>query len=177
MILVAGIGNIFLGDDGFGSEAARLIAGRISSPDVKVVDFGIRGLDFVYALMDGYDATIMIDAVQRGRDPGTVYVIEPDLGEIEDPAGGIDAHIMDPLRVLALARSMGADLSNVVLVGCEPQTFGDPGEGRLGLSPGVAAALDRACRLVEVLIHRMSHARAFNCVEHHRDRGRAVGEA
>src|ERR1051326_3928754 len=104
MILVAGIGNIFLGDDGFGSEAARLIAGRISSPDVKVVDFGIRGLDFAYALMDGYDATIMIDAVQRGREPGTIYIIEPDLDDIDNALPGIDAHTMDPMRVLALAR-------------------------------------------------------------------------
>jgi hydrogenase maturation protease len=100
VVLVAGIGNIFLGDDGFGSEAARRIAGRISSPDIRVVDFGIRGLDFAYALMDGYETTIMIDAVQRGREPGTIYVIAPDLEAVNDAAPCIDAHTMDPMSVL-----------------------------------------------------------------------------
>jgi hydrogenase maturation protease len=161
MILVAGIGNIFFGDDGFGSEAARRLASRAGSSDVRVVDFGISGLDFACALMDGYDGIIMIDAVQRGGEPGTIYVIEPDLDDVDRASPGIDAHTMDPMRVLALARSIGADLQNIVLVGCEPESFGDPAEGRLGLSPAVAEALDRAVRLVETLVARMSSCTSF----------------
>jgi len=106
MILVAGIGNIFLGDDAFGSEVARQLAGRLKTPHVRVMDFGIRGLDLAYALMDGYDATILIDAVPQGGKPGTLYVIEPDLNELNQIEAAIEAHAMDPARVLALARSM-----------------------------------------------------------------------
>jgi len=107
MILVAGVGNIFLGDDAFGSEVARRLAPRIRLPDVTVIDFGIRGLDFAYALMRGYAATIMIDAIQRGGPPGTIYIVEPDLEEINHTPPEPDAHAMDPVHVLALARSLG----------------------------------------------------------------------
>ena len=138
MILVAGIGNIFLGDDAFGSEVARQLAGRLKTPHVRVVDFGIRGLDLAYALMDGYDATILIDAVARGGKPGTLYVIEPDLNELNQIEAAVEAHAMDPVRVLELARSMGTELRNIRIVGCEPETFGPDDEGQMGLSPCVA---------------------------------------
>jgi len=150
MILVAGIGNIFLGDDGFGSEAARRMV-RFTSPDVRIVDFGIRTLDLAYALMDGYESVVIVDATQRGDPPGTVSVIEPDLSELDNVPAVMEAHAMDPIRVLALARSMGADLKNVRIVGCEPETFG-PDEGALGLSPSVAAAIDGAIEAIGSLI-------------------------
>ena len=151
MILVAGIGNIFMGDDAFGSEVARH-AYRLNSANVRVTDFGIRGLDLAYALMDDYDATIIVDIVRRGGDPGTIYVIEPDLSELPY-AATLDGHAMDPMRVLALSRSMGADLKNIHIVGCEPETLG-PDEGNIGLSPRVSQAVGRAVEVVESLIGR-----------------------
>jgi hydrogenase maturation protease len=152
MILVAGIGNIFMGDDAFGSEVARRLAGRVKTSSVRVIDFGIRGFDLAYSLMDEYDATIMIDATQRGSNPGTIYVIEPDLDELDETKATIEAHAMDPVRMLALARSMGAKLKNIHIVGCEPETFGPDGEGQMGLSPCVAAAVDEAVLVVEELL-------------------------
>jgi hydrogenase maturation protease len=151
MILVAGIGNIFLGDDGFGSEVARRARHLLAADNVRVVDFGIRGLDLAYALLDGYEAVILIDAVPKGERPGTIYVIEPDLNGPNDSAA-IEAHGMDPVRVLALARSMGAELKNVRIVGCEPESFGDGEDGRMGLSEPVEAAVDEAIGLIRGLI-------------------------
>jgi hydrogenase maturation protease len=151
MVLIAGIGNIFLGDDGFGSEVARHLANRVTWPGVRIVDFGIRGLDFAYALLDGYEATIIVDATCRGGQPGTIYVIEPDLNEPHQAHPTVEAHAMDPVRVLALARSMGAELKNIRIIGCEPATFGAD-EGHIGLSPPVAAAIEPAVQAIESLI-------------------------
>jgi hydrogenase maturation protease len=152
MILVAGIGNIFLGDDGFGSEVARRMAGDFRTHDVRIIDFGIRALDLVYALMDGYDTVVIVDATCRDGEPGTVYVIEPDFDELESIPAVMEAHNMDPMRVLALARSMGAVLKNVRIVGCEPKTFGPENEGMLGLSPEVRAAIEPATNAIACLI-------------------------
>ena len=153
-ILIAGVGNIFLGDDGFGCEVAGRLARRSLPDGASVIDFGVRGLDLAYALMDGYDATILIDAVQRGGEPGALYVIEPDLNGPNEPAAQammIEAHAMDPMRALNLARSMNAELKRVLLVGCEPSTFG-PEEGRMGLSETVEAAVSGAVELVESIV-------------------------
>ena len=109
-ILVAGIGNIFLGDDAFGVEVARRLSARELPRNVRVTDFGIRGYDLAYALLDGYDTTILIDACPRGEPAGTLYVIEPDLenlGGPEDKQVAVEAHSMNPLNVLRLATSMG----------------------------------------------------------------------
>jgi hydrogenase maturation protease len=160
VILVAGIGNIFLGDDAFGSEVVQRMSARCGTADIRIVDFGIRGLDLIYALTDGYDSAIIVDALARGGDPGTVYVIEPDLNEISQVAPVIEAHGMDPLRVLAVARSMGAQLKNIHIVGCEPETFG-PDEGLMGLSPRVAAAVEPAIRVVESLIAKFATREAI----------------
>src|SRR3712207_6645350 len=103
-ILVAGIGNIFLGDDGFGVEVVRRLAGRELPAGVDVQDFGIRGLDLMYALGDGYDAAVLVDAVPRGEPPGTLSVIEPEPEADDVP---LDAHGMDPAKVLALAQQLG----------------------------------------------------------------------
>src|SRR5262245_3312019 len=151
MILIAGIGNIFIGDDGFGSEVARRIEQRPMTAAVRVVDFGIRALDFAFALLDGYDTVIIVDATQRGGEPGTIYLIDPDLNEL-DSNTGVEAHSLDPMRVLALARSMGAELKNIRIVGCEPESFGPSDEGRMGLSPVVTAAVDHAIEAIESLI-------------------------
>jgi hydrogenase maturation protease len=151
-VLIAGVGNIFLGDDAFGSEVARQMTQRMNLANVHVVDFGIRALDLVYALMEGYDMTVIVDATARGGKPGTIYVIEPDFMELESVHTAVEAHAMDPVRVLALARSMGADLKNVRIVGCEPETFGPENEGMMGLSPRVAVAVEDAIRVIQSLI-------------------------
>ena len=147
-ILVACIGNIFLGDDGFGSEVARVLASRRLPEGVVLEDFGIRGLDLAYTLLDRYDLAILVDACPRGATPGTIYVIEPD-----EHAGraAIDPHSMNPTNVLRTAKSMGATCP-VLIVGCEPADLG-PEEGKIGLSAPVAAAIEEAANTVERLIH------------------------
>jgi hydrogenase maturation protease len=160
VILVAGIGNIFLGDDGFGSEVARRMSERVLGRGVRVIDFGIRGVDFLYALLDGYEATIIIDTVSRGGAPGTIYIVDPDVHELTANGAAVEPHAMDPFRTLALARSMGAVLSNVRMVGCEPATFGPPDEGQMGLSACVSAAVEQAVDVVQSLITEMSRVAA-----------------
>lgn len=153
-ILVAGIGNIFLGDDAFGCEVIRRMSHRTWPENVRVVDFGIRGFDLAYALLEEYDQTILIDATSRGESPGTVYTIEPDLAGIETDnaqAPLVNAHGMDPMKVLSMVKSMGGQLKRVLLVGCEPETFG-PEEGQMGLSAPVEAAVSKAMTVVEALV-------------------------
>jgi hydrogenase maturation protease len=157
-ILIAGIGNIFLGDDAFGVEVARRLSACELPENVKVVDFGIRGYDLAYALLDGYDTTILVDACPRGEPAGTLYVIEPqltDLGDSEQRQGAVEAHSMNPLSVLRLATSMGGPLKQVLLVGCEPATLG-PEEGQMGLSEPVESAVDEAVKLIQSLITKIS---------------------
>jgi hydrogenase maturation protease len=153
-ILVAGIGNIFLGDDAFGCEVLKHLSVRPWPANVRVYDFGIRGFDLAYALLEGYDLTILVDATPRGEAPGTVYTIEPDLNEIEalDPhTVAVETHGMNPLKVLSLVKSMGGALEKVLLVGCEPETFG-PEEGLMGLSEAVQHAVPEAVKIVESLV-------------------------
>ncbi len=156
-ILVAGIGNIFLGDDAFGVEVVRRMAGVRLPNSVKVSDYGIRGFDLAYALQDGYETTILIDACPHGQPPGTLYVIEPDLKELdspEAPPATVEAHSMNPVSVLRMARAMNIELKNVLLVGCEPETLGGE-EGQMGLSATVEGAVDEAVKLVESLVERI----------------------
>lgn len=157
-ILIAGIGNIFLGDDGFGVEVAkRLLEGELPA-GVRVVDFGIRGFDLVYALQDGYETTILVDACPHGQAPGTISLIEPDLGKLDEPQQGIiETHGMNPLNVLRMAASMGSGLGKVLLIGCEPATLGGE-EGKMGLSPPVEAAVDEAVRMISSLAERSLQA-------------------
>ena len=156
-ILVAGIGNIFLGDDGFGVEVAQRLSQHTFPESVRVVDFGIRGLDLAYALTDGPQVTILIDACPRGAGPGTLYVVEPDLSSLDSPNTSqvaVDAHAMNPMNVLCMAKSMGAPLQRILLVGCEPATLG-PEEGQMGLSELVDNAVERAVTLTESLVTRI----------------------
>jgi hydrogenase maturation protease len=154
-ILVAGIGNIFLGDDGFGVEVATRLAEKQFPEGVRVVDFGIRGLDLAYALMDGPETTILIDACPRDAAPGTIYVMEPNLSAFDAPGNvAVDAHAMNPASVLRMAKSMGAPLKRILLLGCEPATLG-PEEGQMGLSEVVEQAVGAAVRLTESLVARI----------------------
>ena len=150
-ILVAGIGNIFLGDDGWGVELAKRLAARSLPPGVDVVDYGIRGMDLAYDLLEDWDAAVLLDAVPRGQAPGTLYVIEPD---VEDGDVAVEAHAMNPVSVLLLARSLGAPARRTLVVGCEPRTVPDLGAGDplVELSAPVRASLDAATDLVESLL-------------------------
>jgi hydrogenase maturation protease len=160
-ILVACVGNIFLGDDAFGVEMAPLLLHRQYPSGVEICDFGIRGADLAYALLGDYDALILVDAVPRGGAPGTLYLIEPELSA--DPVQGDEAgrlaiatHSMDPAKVLAFARALGACLPRTLIVGCEPTPLaGDHEEMRMELSAPVRAALAPAVRMVEELIEAL----------------------
>jgi hydrogenase maturation protease len=145
-VLVAGIGNIFLSDDGFGVEVVKHIdlttLPEEVRKDVTVSDFGIRGVHLSYELLDGYDALVLIDAMPLGEAPGTVVTFEPDVESID--ATSVDAHSMSPAVVLGLLVGMGADLPHVVVVGCQPLTL----EEGMGLSDPVTAAVAPAAEAV-----------------------------
>jgi hydrogenase maturation protease len=145
-VLVAGIGNIFLGDDAFGVEVIRRLAGQPVPADVKVADFGIRGIHLAYELLDGYDRLILVDAIARGSEPGTVHVLQPSA--IASSNRIPDAHGMEPLAVFDYLASIGGDPVPTVIVGCEPASMDD----EMGLSPAVEASIDEAVRVVLDLI-------------------------
>jgi hydrogenase maturation protease len=156
-ILIAGIGNIFLGDDGFGVEVARRLAEGELASEVRVVDFGIRGLDLVYALQDGYDTTILIDAFPHGKPPGTVSIVEPNLNDLQacsDEGGFVEPHGMNPMNVLRMAKAMQAPLEHILLIGCEPAYLGGE-EGHMGLSDPVEAAVSEAVKAIESLVKQI----------------------
>ena len=157
-VLVAGVGNAFLGDDGFGVALAGRLARRALPTGVEVVDYGIRGMDLAYAMQDGaLHAVVMLDAAPRGEPPGTLSVIEPDVDAV---APDVDAHAMDPVKVIALARELAPDgrLPRTLVVCCEPQTrmTGEEDEIVISLSEPVLAALDPAVRLVEELLEDLT---------------------
>lgn len=163
-ILIACIGNIFLGDDGFGVEVAQRLLRRQYPHGVQVVDFGIRGMELAYTLLDEYDILILVDAVPRGGAPGTVYLIEPDLSGMSPEKGvvagriALDSHSMDPVKVLAFARALGANPVRTLLVGCEPSPPGEGGgysEMQMGLSEPVRLAIDEAIRLIDSLVEKL----------------------
>jgi hydrogenase maturation protease len=158
-VLVAGIGNVFMADDGFGVEVAARLARREQPPGVDVVDFGIRGMDLVFALGEGYDVAVFVDAVPRGEPPGTLFVIEPQLDQLEGPVT-LDAHGMDPVKVLQLASTLGPVPKRILVVGCEPQVAmtGDEPELVGELSEPVRAALDGAVELVESVVREVVEA-------------------
>jgi hydrogenase maturation protease len=153
-ILVAGIGNIFLGDDAFGVEVVKRLSRRKLPDAVRVADFGIRGLDLVYALESGYETTILVDACPRGEAPGTVFVLEPDLKSIGAGDGLIEPHGMNPMNVIGMAKAMNVPLNRVLVVGCEPESLGGE-EGHMVLSQAVEAALDQAVATIENLVNRI----------------------
>lgn len=153
-VLVAGVGNVFRADDGFGVEVAKRLAGSGVLPDgVELADIGIRGMHLAYQLLDGYRVLVLVDAARRGAPPGTIHVLEHDLAAPTGPAA-MDAHDMSPDTVLALlgelARGLGVpqQVDRVLVVGCEPARMDD----HMGLSPPVAAAVDEAVRTVVDLL-------------------------
>jgi hydrogenase maturation protease len=156
-ILVAGIGNIFFGDDAFGCEVVReLMRERRPWPEhVRIEDFGIRGHDLAYAIMDGVDA-VLIDAVPRSMPPGSLYLIQPDLESLGP--GVPDAHNMSLVNVLRMVESLGGQTGRLYLIGCEPAVL-EREDGHIGLSPAVAAVLPRAIDLVERVVADLIYGR------------------
>jgi len=160
-ILVAGIGNVFLGDDGFGVEVVKRLAERKLPDGVEVADFGIRGMDLIYALHDDYEVVIFVDATPRGEEPGTVYLLEPEIEE--DGEVVLDTHGMDPVKVIKFARTLGARPGRTLVVGCEPQVVISRGESethpyeamQMGLSEPVRVAVEEAAKLVESLVEQI----------------------
>ena len=163
-VLIACIGNIFMGDDGFGVEVAQRLMTRRYPEGVQVVDFGIRGIDLAYALLDDYDTLVLVDAIPRGGSPGTLYLIEPDLSGMTPEKGveagrvALDNHSMDPVKVLAYARTLGAKPVHTLLVGCEPAPLSDGDdytEMQMGLSEPVQAAVDEAIKMIDSLVEQL----------------------
>jgi hydrogenase maturation protease len=155
-VLIAGVGNIFLGDDGFGVEVVRRLAGREMPEGVEVEDFGIRGMDLAYALQDDYKLVVFVDATPRGGEPGTVYLIEPEIEE--DGEVSLDTHGMDPLKVIKLSRALGAEPTRTLVVGCEPRVVlsgEDYDDMLMELSEPVQVAVEEAVKMVESLLEEI----------------------
>jgi hydrogenase maturation protease len=156
-MLIAGVGNIFLGDDAFGVEVVRQMAATPLPEGVELIDSGIRGVHLAYQLLDGYDVLVLIDAAPRGHPPGTVSLLQVDRRDLDEAtaavAGGqaplIDAHGMEPGSILKMLGSLGGQVARVLVVACEPESV----EQGLGLSEPVLAAVPRAIALVEQLMH------------------------
>lgn len=155
--LVAGIGNIFNGDDGFGVEVAQRLVSRAVLTDVRVEDYGIRGVHLALELLEGYDLLVLVDAMALGEPPGTIALVEP-IAE-DGGAEPLDAHSMDPRAVLAMVAEMGGEVGRVLVVGCQPANL-DEG---IGLSPAVASAVDPAVRMVEDLVTKPMAERNLPC--------------
>ena len=146
-VLLAGIGNLFRGDDGFGPEVVRrLIASGALPERVRAVDYGIRGMHLAYDLLEGYDALVIVDAVPGPGEPGTVVVLE--VGPDDLGAGELDPHGMAPVAVLAGVGELGGSLPPTYVVGCRPADT----EDGIGLSVPVDAAVPEAMDTVRTLI-------------------------
>jgi hydrogenase maturation protease len=155
-ILVAGIGNIFFGDDAFGVEVAHALASHDLPSMAHVADFGIRSYDLAYAIMEDYAAVILVDATQRGDAPGTLYLIEPNLNQLDDLNGElVNAHSLNPVRVLHMVKTLGGSIGPLYLLGCEPAVL-ETEDGRMELSKPVAAAVPEAIEMLQSLIARIA---------------------
>jgi hydrogenase maturation protease len=158
-VLVAGVGNIFLGDDAFGCEVVAALSRRTLPEAVRVEDFGIRSFDLAYALAEQYEAVILVDATPRGQPPGSLCLLEPEVeplpaSTLEAGAGWGDAHSLHPVKILQLARALGPGPGRLYLVGCEPGAV-EFEDGRMGLSDAVRAAVPKALELIESLLGRL----------------------
>lgn len=157
-ILIAGMGNVLCGDDGFGVAVANALIGRASPPGVHVIEVGIGGIHLVQALMDGYDALIVVDAVERGAPAGTLFVLEPDVPECApvqlegDVQAFADMHLAVPARAMVLARALGVLPRRVLIVGCQGANL----ELGLGMSAPVCAALERALERIGAIVAELA---------------------
>ena len=157
-ILVAGVGNIFRGDDAFGVEVVRELAVRALPKGVIVCDFGIRGHDLAYTLLEAYDGLILVDAISRGSEPGTLHALELEPTQWKNPPAAMLTHGIDLPNVFHLAKTLGANFPRLYLVGCEPAELGPEDEGVMGLSEPVRAAVEKAVAMVEGLLAELRGA-------------------
>jgi hydrogenase maturation protease len=157
-ILIACIGNIFLGDDAFGVQVARELWVLGLPEEAVVVDYGIRSFDLAYALLEPWRSIILVDAIARGGAPGSLYLLQPDADT--ENAVGFNPHAIGPAQVLAMARAIGSVTAPMYIVGCEPQDLGEELDGRIGLSPAVVAAVPRAVAMIERLVEQLTKASA-----------------
>lgn len=155
-ILVAGIGNIFFGDDAFGVQIAKRLTDTPLPQGVVVRDFGIRSYDLAYALMKNWDLVILVDALPVGGKPGTLYAFEPELPAEGGIPPSLDAHTLNPESVLQLVQALGGKTGRLLVVGCEPESVEPNQRGEIGLSPHVRAAMDEAVRMIQDLVARAS---------------------
>jgi hydrogenase maturation protease len=152
-ILIAGIGNIFQGDDAFGCEVIRQLNPAALPEGVAVMDFGIRSYDLAYALVHGYDAVIMVDAASRGEEPGTLYLIEPEVERLsEAEQAAVDAHSLNPVAVIRMAQTLGGLKGKLYLVACEPAVLEND---EIGLSDKVGKAVPEALAMIASLIKEL----------------------
>jgi hydrogenase maturation protease len=164
-ILVAGIGNAWMKDDGFGGEVAKRLEERELPEEAAVFDFGTGGLDLAYEVMRGYDALILIDVSRQGSEPGTLYVMEADEEDVEvgiEDGQVLNPHGMDPQTVLRFVKTLGAWPGKVVVIACEPAAVEEMG---IGLSDQVSAAVERAVDLVATTIDELRTDAAYEPVE------------
>jgi hydrogenase maturation protease len=146
-VLIAGVGNIFLGDDAFGVEVLNRLSERELPENVCAKDFGIRGFDLAYALMEPWELVVLVDATQRDGAPGTLYVIEHNAtANAQIAAASFEPHGMHPVRALELVQAMGARAPRTIVIGCEPEDLGGE-DGRMGLTAAVAASIDEAANI------------------------------
>ncbi|MFD7244996.1 hydrogenase maturation protease [Streptomyces massasporeus] len=152
-LLVAGVGNIFLADDAFGPEVIRALDRDPLPPQVRVRDFGIRGMDLAYELLDGYDTAVLVDAAVRGHEPGTLSLIEPELPDGSTAGAPPEAHGMDPAKVLALAAHLGDEpLPRVLVLACEPALRAPADED---IAPGISATVREAVGRAVAALHTL----------------------
>ncbi len=163
-ILVAGIGNAWMRDDGFGGRVAERLTERELPPEAAVFDFGTGGLDLAYEVMRGYDGLVLVDVSRQGGAPGTLYVMEPDEAQIEagiEDGQVLNPHGMDPQTVLRFVKTLGAWPGKVVVVACEPAVVEEMG---LGLSPEVGGAVEAAVDLVLATVDELRSDAAYERV-------------
>ncbi|MFJ7176096.1 hydrogenase maturation protease [Streptomyces massasporeus] len=152
-LLVAGVGNIFLADDAFGPEVIRALDQDPLPPQVRVRDFGIRGMDLAYELLAGYDTAVLVDAAVRGHEPGTLSLIEPELPDGSTAGAPPEAHGMDPAKILALAAHLGDEpLPRVLVLACEPELRAPADED---IAPGISATVREAVGRAVAALHTL----------------------
>ncbi len=159
-VLVACIGNIFLGDDGFGFHVAQALAACEMPTGVEVRDYGIRAIDLAYSLLRPWRAVVLVDAITRGGAPGTLYLLQPEEAAANLAATALDPHSMDAASVVAMAGSLGRVSAEIYIVGCEPASFGADDGGRMGLSPEAAARIPEAVSMIRELTVRLINTAA-----------------
>ena len=152
-VLIAGIGNIFLGDDAFGSMVARRMMDRPHRPEVKILDFGIRGFDLAFTLLENYELVVLIDILPHSALSGSLRVLELPLSAPSDAnRGAPQSHGMTPVRALELANQFGVNAKHIYLIGCEPENLLPNESGEFSLTPAVEAAVEPAILLVNELV-------------------------